>query len=168
MAPEPLVDGNLGRSPSSSSLQPGTGAGSLDHLLTSQIGQFGRGQLLIMVAASLSYVPMVLVLMLMVFVSLDPVEARLWSCTNDTNSAAGRETAAAAAVAACQALLGAPAGAMVTRSFCAQVFPVRSSFQWTQQNQSVASEWDLVCEDAWKVPFVNSFCECHWPCCGQL
>ena len=132
--------------------------GSLDDLLESQIGQFGKGQLLIMTAASLVFVPMALVLMLMVFITKDPVEARLWSCTNDTSST-GSPLIAAVALAACTALLEAPEG-VITQDFCADVYPVRSSFKWMQQGQSIASEWDLVCSDAWKLPFVNSFCEC--------
>ena len=85
--------------------------------------------------ASLSFIPMALLLLLMVFTSLDPVEARQWACTDPAD------------MQCASALAGSGSGA-VGPAYCA-LGPGRT--RWTHQGFSIVSDFDLTCGDAWKV-----------------
>ena len=86
--------------------------------------------------ASLSFIPMALLLLLMVFTSLDPVEARQWACTDPADLQ-------------CAAVLaGSGSGGAVGLAYCA-LGPGRA--RWTHPGFSIISDFDLTCGDAWKV-----------------
>ncbi|GLC47597.1 hypothetical protein PLESTB_000005500 [Pleodorina starrii] len=53
---------------------------SFDDVLERHVGSFGRGQLKILLIASLSHIAMAAVLMLMVFTAQDPIAAGVWEC----------------------------------------------------------------------------------------
>ena len=74
-----------------------------------------------------------------VFTSLDPVEARHWTCTETDDLP-------------CQAVLTGPSP--VGPAFC-KLGPGRT--EWTQPGDSIISEFDLTCDSAWKVGLINSF-----------
>ncbi|PNH07510.1 Solute carrier family 22 member 21 [Tetrabaena socialis] len=75
----------------------GSAPQSFDAVLESRVGAFGRGQLLLVLTASMSHVPMAAILMLMVFTSQDPIAAGAWNCTGGGAASAAAATAAAAA-----------------------------------------------------------------------
>ena len=60
---------------------------TLDELLERQVGELGRGQIQLLAWASFAFIPMALLLLLMVFTSLDPVEAGLWTCVDPEQDA---------------------------------------------------------------------------------
>eukprot|EP00197_Chlamydomonas_leiostraca_P013467 CAMPEP_0202882170 /NCGR_PEP_ID=MMETSP1391-20130828/37636_1 /ASSEMBLY_ACC=CAM_ASM_000867 /TAXON_ID=1034604 /ORGANISM="Chlamydomonas leiostraca, Strain SAG 11-49" /LENGTH=64 /DNA_ID=CAMNT_0049564987 /DNA_START=49 /DNA_END=240 /DNA_ORIENTATION=+ len=53
----------------------------IDDVLEHHVGAMGRGQVLMLVVASMSFLPMGVILVLMVFTALDPVSAGHWACT---------------------------------------------------------------------------------------
>lgn len=55
---------------------------TFDEALTSYVGQFGRGQQLIVAAAALFSIPNAVVSLLWVFVCVDPISVRSWRCTS--------------------------------------------------------------------------------------
>lgn len=57
-----------------------------DEALTKYVGEFGRGQLAIVVLQSLFFLPNVVFFYLLVFVAVDPIKQRLWECTSTTDA----------------------------------------------------------------------------------
>ena len=55
---------------------------TVDQMLELHVGQFGLGQFFVLAVASSAFVPMGIMMLLMIFTSADPVEARKWRCTD--------------------------------------------------------------------------------------
>ncbi|WIA39494.1 hypothetical protein OEZ86_005592 [Tetradesmus obliquus] len=108
---------------------------TFDEALTHYVGEFGKGQLRIVGAASLLGIPNGLIFLLWVMVTIDPIKNHAWRC----NSAAD---------AACAAVWAAP----TSHAFCE--LPA-GAWQWTNYN-SLVSRFNLICGDGWKVQFANS------------
>lgn len=91
-------------------------------------GDFGRGQILNFVLASLAWVPNAMLILMLVFSSGSPVKDHDWKCTD-------------AADAACAAALAAadPAAA----GFCALG---RGQWAWTRPQHTLIAQFDLVCK----------------------
>lgn len=58
-----------------------------DEALTKYVGEFGKGQRLIVALTSLFFLPNVVFFYLLVFVAMDPVKQRLWECTSSSDEA---------------------------------------------------------------------------------
>lgn len=58
-----------------------------DEVLTKYVGEFGRGQQLIVALTSLFYLPNVIFFYLLVFVAVDPIKQRKWECIDSTDAA---------------------------------------------------------------------------------
>lgn len=116
----------------------GTGEGiTFDTALTDYVGQFGKGQLRILLVASLFRIPEACAFLLWVFTSTDPISSRRWVCN------------AGAADTACSAVFDSPDPAT---DFC-QLSP--DQWRWTQPHLSVVSEFNLVCDRSWMVQNTN-------------
>ena len=113
---------------------------TVDELLEAHVGELGRAQLQLLAWASLSFIPMALLLLLMVFTSFDPVEGRLWTCMDADD-------------VECQEALTGPMP--VGPGFCA-LGPGRT--QWTTPGDSIISEFGLTCGNAWKVWWMIGSC----------
>jgi MFS transporter, OCT family, solute carrier family 22 (organic cation transporter), member 4/5 len=111
---------------------------TFDDSLVLHIGQLGRGQLLLMLTASLFWISNAMFILLMVFTAVDPIKSHLWHCKD-------------------------PADAACTRAFLQQDPTIdfcaldSSQWHWTDPRQSLRSEFDLVCGNTWKSGVANSF-----------
>lgn len=92
---------------------------TFDEALTKHVGEFGRGQRRVVLLASLFGLPNGLVFLLWVFLSIDPIKSRAWSCVD-------------AADAACSAVLHAPQQ-NVAAAFCQ--LP-KDTWQWTSRGEA--------------------------------
>mmetsp|Transcript_547 Transcript_547/g.1667 ORF Transcript_547/g.1667 Transcript_547/m.1667 type:complete len:553 (-) Transcript_547:68-1726(-) len=113
---------------------------TIDEAFQSSIGEFGRGQQLLYCVAQLAWFPSAMQTLVMVFVGIDPITQRWFSC----NEGSGYE--------ACTSILNS-SDPVTWAEFCS--LP-EGSYTWTRRKDSIISEWDLICEDAWKQQVVNS------------
>ncbi|WIA32316.1 hypothetical protein OEZ86_003156 [Tetradesmus obliquus] len=112
---------------------------TFDEALIKHVGQCGRGQLRIVLLASLFQVVNALAFMIPVFLFQDPLLSKYWEC----NTAAGP-----AEQAACSSAWESGDAA----AFCA-LEP--TAWRWSNQDSLVA-HFSLVCGQAWKVQLTNS------------
>lgn len=110
---------------------------SFDGALIHYVGQFGRGQSTILLAASCFYLSNAFAFLIWVFMTLDPVARRWWECT------LGPEDSL------CWHVLNSD---RPTDGFCQLE---TSQWKWTSNNYSVVSEFSLVCDRAWLVQLTN-------------
>uniref|UniRef100_A0A7S0WQM3 Major facilitator superfamily (MFS) profile domain-containing protein n=1 Tax=Chlamydomonas leiostraca TaxID=1034604 RepID=A0A7S0WQM3_9CHLO len=119
----------------------------IDDVLEHHVGAMGRGQVLMLVVASMSFLPMGVILVLMVFTALDPVSAGHWACTAGLGPDGGP-------LPACATLRAAdPLPSSLSKEWCA--LPPGST-RWTFARYSVISTYGLTCGRAWQVTLLNS------------
>jgi hypothetical protein len=116
-----------GSAPQNASAAPAPSAGlTYDQALAQYVGDFGRGQILNFVLASLVWIPNAMLILQLVFSMGNPVRDRAWECTD-------------AADAACAAVL---ASASPEEGFCRLR---RDQWAWTRPGDALVSQFDLVC-----------------------
>jgi hypothetical protein len=111
---------------------------SLDDALAAHVGELGAGQVVTLLAASVSWVTLACAALAMVFFSADPVRARAWRCAD----LADAECMVAFAAAPRD---GAP--------FC-RLRPEQYAFE--PPRLSAVSEFRTVCGEAWRAAVANS------------
>ena len=102
---------------------------TLDEMLSLHVGENGKAQLRHFLLSSMAWVPAVMLTLMSVFTERTPE----WRCTSDDNTLCG-------------------VGGNVT-DICSLG---DDDWEWESKSASVVSEWDLVCNDAWKVSFADS------------
>ena len=102
---------------------------TLDEMLSLHVGENGKAQLRHFLLSSMAWVPAVMLTLMSVFTERTPE----WRCTSDDNTLCG-------------------IGGNVT-DICSLG---DDDWEWESKSASVVSEWDLVCNDAWKVTFADS------------
>ncbi|KAK9811048.1 hypothetical protein WJX73_009273 [Symbiochloris irregularis] len=102
---------------------------SIDEALTHGVGEFGRGQLFIILQVGLAWVPAAAEMFVAASSSADATTQR-FVCSSAQDEA-------------CKAV------AQHSRPDLCSL--ARSSWQWSRPGQSVALEWDLICSQAWMV-----------------
>lgn len=114
---------------------------TLDDLLQNHVGELGWGQIFILAITSLCFLPVGIILLLMVFDSLDPVTAGLWACYSPADTQ-------------CQELhaISNTLNSMDT-DFCTLD---NDQYYWTDPGYSIISTFDLTCKQGFKVTLVNS------------
>lgn len=115
----------------------GTTALSFDEALKKSIGELGRGQLRILLLASLCWIPNAFVILLMVFNNKNPVKEHWFKCNDPL------DTCCASVYA-----LADPSS-----EFCSLA---PSQYTWTSVSKSIISQFNLVCSNGWKSQLVNS------------
>lgn len=106
-----------------------------DDLLTSHVGAWGRGQLVLLLLSSVGWATLAVAVLSMVFVTQTPA----WSCTSATD-------------AVCQ-----QQHALQHTNPAAALCGLRpEQFTWDNPHASLISTFNLVCEDSWKVGWCNA------------
>jgi len=115
---------------------------SIDAALQSTVGEFGRGQQLFYGMAQLIWLPAALLTLLMVFTNLDPLGQGWYLCVP------GHEQAEL-----CASALNTTDTGEASLLFCQLS---EEAWEWTRRADSIVSEWNLVCGEAWKQQAVNT------------
>eukprot|EP00775_Hariotina_reticulata_P004351 gene4351-4604_t len=110
---------------------------SFDDALVKYVGQLGRGQRWIVALSSAFYIPNALAFLLLVFAAVNPISKHHWRCTDSQD-------------ATCAAVFNSPELSQV--AFCSLQ---KEQWQFTSYD-SLAAQFSLICEDAWKVQVTNS------------
>jgi hypothetical protein len=97
-----------------------------DQALAQYVGEFGRGQIINFVLASLVWVPNAMLILLLVFSVGSPVKDRAWACVDQGD-------------VACAAVL---ASSDPTEGFCGLR---RAQWRWTAPTATLTAQFDLVC-----------------------
>jgi len=125
---------------------------TIDSAFQQSVGEFGRGQQLFYCLAQLAWFPAAMQTLVMVFVGLDPIRQQWYACKDGP----GHNE--------CIALL-----LKDGRSWAEFCQLPDSSYTWTRSQDSIVSEWDLVCATEWKQDMVNSaFFGGFWVGAGAL
>ena len=101
---------------------------TLDEMLSLHVGENGKAQLRHFLLSSMAWVPAAMLTLMSVFTERKPE----WRCASDDNVLCG-------------------IGGNVT-DICSLG---DDDWEWVSRSASVVSEWDLVCNDAWKVSFAD-------------
>lgn len=129
---------NLGPGPKVvSSHQHSTGL-TVDEALTKHVGEFGKGQILVFVLASLGWVPNAVIILLLVFSVGTPIKNLQWRCVSQSDSQC----------------MNTYHSDDPMQGFCSMS---SSQWHWTHRRASLTAEFDLVCANAWKGQVANSF-----------
>lgn len=99
-------------------------ASGLDDLLVDTLGEFGRGQVVLLLVAGLGWASLATQIFISSFQAIDPLGNGWWACASTGN-------ACVAAAHVCRL----PPGELV----------------WTQPQRSVVSQFNLICGQSWKV-----------------
>ncbi|DBA92174.1 TPA: hypothetical protein ACH3X1_015889 [Trebouxia sp. C0004] len=108
---------------------------TVDEALQQSIGELGRGQRWRFCLASLGLVPAAMQTYVMYFVGVEPFRQGFWQCVEPADS------------------ICLSARKSIGHSACHLAPDV---WDWTNRGQSIASEWDLVCGNAWKLHLVHA------------
>jgi MFS family permease len=111
---------------------------TLDEALVRHVGEFGWGQLQVLLLASMFLVPNAMTALSWVFMATDPVQAKSWSCAQGPYLAVCEEALASSSPE--QAFCSLPAGAWL----------------W-MDTRSAATHFDLVCSRKWLSQLANVF-----------
>jgi hypothetical protein len=103
-------------------------------------GEFGAGQVRIFLLASLSWIPVGVVICIMVFMTVDPIKTKEWACVDPSDAACAAVYAAEDPGTAFCDLGEAPGGRWV----------------WLNPSSSLLKEFGLVCSRAWLAQLANS------------
>lgn len=108
---------------------------TVDEALQQSVGELGRGQRWRFCLAGLGLVPAAMQTYVMYFVGLQPFRQGFWQCVEpaDSSCLSARKS--------------------IGHSAC---HLARDVWDWTDRERSIASEWDLVCSNAWKLHLVNA------------
>ncbi|GBF89512.1 hypothetical protein Rsub_02084 [Raphidocelis subcapitata] len=107
----------------------------LDDALTRHVGELGPGQMLTLVAASLSWISLAVAALAMAFLSADPVRARAFACTDAADGECAAALAAADAAAFCR---------------------MRPGQYALEKRFSAVAEFGLLCGESWRAALANS------------
>ncbi|KAA6423242.1 MAG: hypothetical protein FRX49_06694 [Trebouxia sp. A1-2] len=108
---------------------------TVDEALQQSVGELGRGQRWRFCLASLGLVPAAMQTYMMYFVGLEPLRQGFWQCIEPADSSC--------------------LSARKSKGHSACYLPP-DVWDWTDRGRSIASEWDLVCGNAWKLHLVNA------------
>ena len=126
---------------------------TIDEMLENHVGEIGRGQIQLLAWASFSFMPMALLLLVMVFTSLDPVEVGQWTCVDPQGDTQCMQllkqvTGGGGNLSSTEAGKGA-----IGPAFCSLG---TGRTQWTRPKDSLVAEFNLTCGNAWKVQSDNT------------